>query len=417
MHLIASNGKYLTAESGGGLNGDPDRGPVSIQPLVADRTDADLAEFGDAWQAFALVQNADGTVSLKIGQWFVTAERGGGSFVSTDRTVNEAWQRFTLIDLGDGKSAFRCVDGEHYLRLTTLQSVDAGGTSASGAAIAFTGVPVQTMPVLRISRKDFVDEKGSRIVLCGMDQFAALRDFAQGKDLTPLMNESRELGFGMWRVFFMGSEKQNGLLQLDPRAVYDAMRPFADLLNRNGIVLLATVNADAQDIMPSASDRKANWLKIASLLAGSATLLSGGNEWSKNGWNPSELADVPGMLWSRGSDVGDQPPPKPTATFMEFHPRRDLPAALMDTVASPVFLYGQGGFPAIPLIIDEPPRMGTDGSSAEYADSFLCYKFARHYATECAGAVFHSRAGQAGTLMDATTRVCAQAWVRGMRLG
>src|SRR5437763_1719127 len=83
----------------------------------------DAARFGDAWQAFTLVRNDDGTVSLQIGPWFVTAERGGGSFVSTDRTVNEAWQRFTLIDLGDGKSAFQCADGEHDLRLTALQRV------------------------------------------------------------------------------------------------------------------------------------------------------------------------------------------------------------------------------------------------------------------------------------------------------
>jgi hypothetical protein len=416
MHLVASNGKYLTAESGGGLNGDPDRGPVSTPPLVADRTDADLARFGDAWQAFTLVRNADGTVSLQIGPWFVTAERGGGSFVSTDRTVNEIWQRFTLIDLGDGTSAFQCADREHYLRLTALQRVDAGGTRASGTAIAFTGVPVQTMPVLRIAGKDFVDENGSRIALCGTDQFVSLRDFAAGKDLTPLLQESRDLGFELWRVFLMGSARQNGILQLDPRTVYGAMRPFADLLNQNGIVLLATVNVDAQDILPNVNDRTANWAQIASLLAGSATLLSGGNEWSKNGWNPGELSDV-SLIWSRGSDVGDQPPPKPVGKFMEFHPRRDLPAALTDTVASPVFLYGQGGFPPIPLIIDEPPRMGTGGSAAEYADSFVCYKFARHYATECAGAVFHSRSGQAGLLMDDVTRVCAQAWVRGMRLG
>src|SRR4051794_31810865 len=163
MHLIASNGRYLTAENGGGLNGDPDRGRVSTPPLVADRTDADLARFGDAWQAFTLIRNAGGTVSLQIGPWFVTAERGGGSFVSTDRTVNEAWQRFTLIDLGDGKSAFQCADGEHHLRLTALQRVDAGGTRASGAAIAFPGVPVQSIPVLRIAGKDFVEENASRI--------------------------------------------------------------------------------------------------------------------------------------------------------------------------------------------------------------------------------------------------------------
>src|SRR6476646_1412798 len=52
MHIIASNGRFLTAESGGGLNGDPARGPARNDALVADRTAADLARFGDAWQQF-----------------------------------------------------------------------------------------------------------------------------------------------------------------------------------------------------------------------------------------------------------------------------------------------------------------------------------------------------------------------------
>jgi len=118
MHIIASNGRYLTAESGGGLNGDPARGPARDDALIADRTAEDLAALGDAWQQFTIVDNPDGTVALQIGPWFVTAERGGGKYVSTDRDVNEAWQRFAAIEIGDG-IGFRCSDGTHYLRVRT----------------------------------------------------------------------------------------------------------------------------------------------------------------------------------------------------------------------------------------------------------------------------------------------------------
>ena len=96
MHIIASNGRYLTAESGGGLNGDPARGPARDDALIADRTAEDLAALGDAWQQFTIVDNPDGTVALQIGPWFVTAERGGGKYVSTDRDVNEAKLRKIL---------------------------------------------------------------------------------------------------------------------------------------------------------------------------------------------------------------------------------------------------------------------------------------------------------------------------------
>jgi hypothetical protein len=250
------------------------------------------------------------------------------------------------------------------------------------------------------------------ITLNGTDQFCALRDFAAGRDITPLIRESEAIGFNLWRVLFMGSAKQNGILQLDPRTVYDAMRPLADMLNRAGIVLLAVVNADAQDILPTVTDRMANWHAIHGLLTGTATLASYGNEWTKNGFDPTEATEFFDWVWSRGSDVGDAMPYAPVGRYLEFHPRRDLPAALLDTVASPVFIYQNR--PHIPLIIDEPPRMGSDGSGPEYRDPELCYRFARHYSTECAGAVFHSRAGQISQLMDDQTRACADAWTRGM---
>src|SRR3954452_20052579 len=140
MHIIASDGRYLTRESGGGLNGDPARGPARADALVADRTAEDLAALGDAWQQFTIVDNPDGTVALQIGSWYVTAERGGGTYVSTDRDVNGAWQRFAAIETGDG-IAFRCSDGTHYLRVRTdlgRPVVDASGTANMGAAIAFT---------------------------------------------------------------------------------------------------------------------------------------------------------------------------------------------------------------------------------------------------------------------------------------
>src|ERR1035437_3414203 len=105
--------------------------------------------------------------------------------------------------------------------------------------------------------------------------------FIDGKDLTPLFNESKEFGFNLWRVFFMGSIAQNTILQLDPRGLYSRVKPFANLLNTNGIINLATVNVDAQDIMPNASDRQANWINMNSQLEGTVSIISGGNEWSK----------------------------------------------------------------------------------------------------------------------------------------
>jgi hypothetical protein len=274
------------------------------------------------------------------------------------------------------------------------------------------------LPHLQFSGIDCVDAAGNRTVLNGTDAFCAFRQFRdQGPGgLMPFVEESHELGFTMWRVFMQGSKAQNTVLQLDPHesGYYDDVRPFADYLNSQGLILLATVYVDEHDIHAGGG----HWLEMANRLRGSSTLLSGGNEWKKNGFDPGTLAD-PNMLWSRGSDLSDVAPFVPYGAFAEFHPRRDLPASIMDTVASPVFIYGQapgqGGL-THPLIIDEPPKFGTSGSSPEFTTPRMAYRFARHYATECAGACFHNFFGQRGMLMDTNTRACAQAWTRGMRL-
>lgn len=277
--------------------------------------------------------------------------------------------------------------------------------------------PPGVLPTLGIIGPNFVDAQGRRQVLLGTDQFVAFKMFLDGNlsGLSALFQESRELGFNMWRVFMQGSVVQNNILQLSPNepGYYEHVRPFADLLNRQGIVLLATVYVDNQDIK---APNPQHWQRVADLLRGSTTILSGGNEWRKNGFDPGLLTD-PGMLWSRGSDLGDQAPFKPTGLIMEFHPRRDLPAMLLDSVASPVTIYGSLGYPPIPLLIDEGigfavvPRPGSRSN-----DPWLAYKLARHYSTETAGTVFHNDAGMRGQLMPPEIRACAVAWLVGMRL-
>ena len=147
MRIRSSEGRWLTAESGGGLNGDPARGPARADALIADRTDADLARLGSAWQEFTLVTNDDHTVSLQIGKWFVTAERGGGGAVSTDRGENGPWQRFTMLTL-NAFAQFRCSDGVHYLKVSTDLArpvVDATGKT-KGSRFRLDGVPVPPSP-------------------------------------------------------------------------------------------------------------------------------------------------------------------------------------------------------------------------------------------------------------------------------
>lgn len=283
----------------------------------------------------------------------------------------------------------------------------------SAEGIAYRARPVlPPLPSLTMRGIDFVDDAGLRIVLNGTDQFCADRRFLDGDDLEPLFTESRELGFNLWRVFLMGSIAQNTILELRPsdRGYYEGLRPFADLLNSHGIVLLATVFVDNQDIKAGA----AHWSMVADRLRGSGTLLSAGNQWPKNGWSPDNLSD-PGMRWSRGSGLEDQKVDSRGASFAEFHPRRDLPASLLDSVASPVTLYHEGL--DVPLIISEPIGFAEEARPGRRSDDpRLAWRLGRHYATECAGAVFHSDAGMRCELMGQVTRACAAAWTKGMQI-
>jgi len=243
---------------------------------------------------------------------------------------------------------------------------------------------------------------GTRVSLCGYDMFTALRmelDDPSGAMLQPFIEESVHYGFNMWRVFGEASMSENGYYSLDPRepGYYGALDRLASRLTANGIYLLHTCYADNQIYHCGLE----HWQQTADVLRPyqDGVFLSGGNQWNKNGWDPIRLHD-PGLTWwSRGSGVEDVQPSTPNgSTFVEFHPRRDYPKALDDTVASATYIEFVYKF-VLPLIISEPPRMGEDGSGAVYLDAQVCGQFAEHYAAQCAGAVLHMRPGQKGALI------------------
>jgi hypothetical protein len=123
MYIVAGN--YVTAEQGGGLSGF-DRQDV----LVINRT------VPNGWEDFAIEANNDGTISLRIGQYYVTAEDGGGGVLSTNRTTKGPWETFLDID---GK--LRCYDDIHFIRARTDLTLAADGSEAQG--LTFCGIVVQ----------------------------------------------------------------------------------------------------------------------------------------------------------------------------------------------------------------------------------------------------------------------------------
>ncbi len=210
----------------------------------------------------------------------------------------------------------------------------------------------------------------------------------------------------------MGSKAQNSVLELDPKEpnFYPQIRPYVQYVNSWGQVPLLTVNVDAQDKMPNQGERIANWQQIAAESAGTDWLMSGGNEWKKNGFDP--YADIPnpghGVIWSRGSSLTDDTTPPNGAPASELHATRNsFDRALMDSTASPPFMRSEGA--GMVWMTEGNPFGDANGYTADQA-----WKLGRGYSVDWALAVFHDRQSQRGQLMTAETEACAREWVRGM---
>jgi hypothetical protein len=265
---------------------------------------------------------------------------------------------------------------------------------------------VPPLPTLRVEGRHFFDERGP-IVLVAIDQFRAYDRYLNGEDLAAIIEETHTLGAFVWRVFLMA----DSFMKLGPSrpGYYEGLGEFATFLNRQGIVLHAVVLADAQVILPKTADQQAHAERIYAILRGTGALVSLANEFGKNGVNVGAFPQPAGLIWSRGSGLADQAPPTPYGSFAEFHPRRDMPAMLYDTVATPGFLYSKG-LPC-PLYADEPIGFDeADQANRRSSDPDLARRLASHYAIEWDGLCFHSSAGIQSTVLGPQTRRCADAW-------
>lgn len=383
--------------------------------------------------------------SPEIQGQFMHAENGGDNNgrVFFDRTEIGAHETFTVWHLGDGYVAFE-TEKHRFLTRIPLGHVGAGTWEASrarkndvNAALGLRNVPNDVVSLdhqaweahkwselqrdfmitvveggasaaraLDIDGPWFIDKASrQRAFLLGTDQFVAYERFRAGADLSALYRESQDLGFWIWRVFTMATwtvhPDEDDLSQIGP---------FVDELNAHGITPQLEVLADCQVLLPSWLHQQRRWQAICDRVRGKSVLVSGGNEWDKNGFDPIDLQEPgPDVIWSRGSATGDKVPYLPPGLYHCFHPRRDYPKMLDDSVASATFLAAHGY--TRPLVMDEGIGFASytqDGRRSN--DPELARRLAGHYALEWAGAYFHNEPGMSCILMDDVTRRCAEAW-------
>jgi len=235
-------------------------------------------------------------------------------------------------------------------------------------------------------------------------------------ELNALMRESQQLGFQVRRIWCMGDAGQNQVFSLYPQTTpryMDIVRALVGYQNSFGIIPLLTAFVDAQVVMPNPGQRQAFWRDLNAGLVGSGVyLMSGGNQYPKNGFDPwTDLSDPGhGVIWSRGSSTDDLQTPPKGAPASELHATRNsFDRALMDSTASPPNMRANGA--GMVWMTEGNPFGDANGYSAEQA-----WKLGRGYSIDWALAVFHNRQSQRGQLMTEETARAAAEWVRGMRL-
>ncbi len=287
-------------------------------------------------------------------------------------------------------------------------------------------------PALHLEQRgyDFVNAQGQRIILPGVDGFDDLwfRTTGRESELDALMKESRQLSFVVRRIWCGGDAGLNQVFSLYPQNIpgfFDLVRSLVAYENSYGQIPLFNAFVDAQRVWPSASDRRRFWAQLNEALLGSgAYLMSGGNQYPKNGFNPwDDLADPGhGVIWSRGSSTEDLETGPRGASASELHATRaSFDRALMDSTASPPEMrkppsmrdgYPIGGSGMVWMTEGNP-----FGDSAGYTEKQARQLGAAYAAGDWAMAVHHNRQSQRGQLMHDDTARTAAAWVQGMTKG
>jgi hypothetical protein len=378
---------------------------------------------------------------------YVCAENGGddAGIVNVNRDQIGPWETLIVWQLGDGfvaletdqrrflslapkvgasLTANRCRKSDGQTHREDLRTVPDDVVSLAHDAwesfkVAkldqdYNLVPVEggsgTTLHLEARGNDFMTASGERMVLNGIDGFFDLRIFRDGGEaaLLPHLQQAVDLGFTVRRVWSQGSKAQNHGMDMSPTepGYYDSIRPYVDFNNAHGIIPLLTAFVDNQGVR---SPRE-HWTRLAECVRGSACLLSGFNQWSKNksDFGPDDLANLGSdFIWSRGSDVDDTKTPPHGAPASELHSTRiSFDRSLMDAAASPINMR-QNGSTMVWM---------TEGIPADQnSDPFQYWQLGRVYATCWALAVFHNRQTQAGQLMSGRIAECAKEWSRGMR--
>lgn len=243
----------------------------------------------------------------------------------------------------------------------------------------------------------------------GFSDFKLFQKFLDGEDLDGLLTERIQVGANELRVFGMFN---GGIGRFLPVTYGDGywvgLDAFLNKLASRGLRVEFVVFADAQNILVDIPSQLAHLERIAAILTTHwNTRGELVNEWPQNGVDPTMFENPPGLtLWSRGSNLGDQPPFYPHWDFITDHPGRnsEWPRKVEARPISDAFgVPASEDEPMGAAEADQPGRRSASVEDFSYLGG-LCSLWAT------GGCTFHSDAGILSVPLGPVQKAAARAF-------
>lgn len=268
---------------------------------------------------------------------------------------------------------------------------------------------------LRTNRDLFTLPDGSYYTWKGNIDFMAYFRSLDGADMS-FLNQRIACGSKSITTLFMAKFIEDKDPDRYGQRMFDHIKPFARFLNDLDLYWNPIIFADQQVFGWSIEKQRDFLNKCAAQFDGEANVMpSLGNEYQKNGFDPSRFAKPnTSNLWSRGSSVGDTEPYYPGWDYKEWHPRRDMPQVLTACgdgwyVANGIDAGGKILDRPMPCIAGEPIGFwDRDIPNRRSQDPNLAYCVASNSVACLRGANFMSEEGLKCQTWTPRTEVCAK---------
>jgi hypothetical protein len=290
------------------------------------------------------------------------------------------------------------------------------------------GIAYRAKPKVPVTRRlhveglNFVTETGEPWIMAFVSSFRLYERFLNGEDITPLLQEAREVGANGLRVFGafdFGSPETQRLYPHEHYDYYDELSNFFRTLSHAGLYAQFTVFADTQRSVPSARYQQDVWEDVCDVLRDVPNVLVErvNEQDSHDNRIDADLGKPDGICASFGSNGQGADPPQPFWDYADLHSERRGDFALSTTTVH-FSIHGYGGpFPGTQraTVVSEPPGFSdTLQPGRRTNDPAIAYRMG----LGCrwgAGGTAHSDNGVQSILLSPIQRACVEAFLRGVK--